>query len=310
MLETATCAACGARGLEPHLAVAGEAGADGLTPDTSRFGTALADIARCRHCGHMQLEPMPPAPALAADYAAAESTSFIAEAAGQRETARRALERIERHASPPGSLLDLGCWLGFLLAEARSRGWRTTGVEPSAFASAYAREQLGLDVITGELMDAPRAPHSFDVITMGDVIEHLPDPGHALRKAHELLVPGGVLWLALPDAGSRVARAMGRRWWSVLPTHVHYFTRGSLATLLGRHGFEVRELTTSPKAFSVRYYLGRVGGYSPPIARVLVNVAAGARLGHRIWAPDCRDRMAVIAAPAADSRASGAHSPR
>ena len=44
MLETATCAACGAVGLVPHLAVAGEIGADGLIPTTDRFGTALADI--------------------------------------------------------------------------------------------------------------------------------------------------------------------------------------------------------------------------------------------------------------------------
>jgi hypothetical protein len=87
--------------------------------------------------------------------------------------------------------------------------------------------------------------------------------------------PGGVLWLALPDAGSRLARRMGRRWWSVLPTHVQYFTRRSNATLLGREGFELLEITTAPKAFTVGYYLERIGGYSPPVARTLVK-AAGA----------------------------------
>ena len=44
---------------------------------------------------------------------------------------------------------------------------------------------------------------------MGDVIEHLPDPRAALRRVGQLLEPGGVIALALPDAGSRVARTMG-----------------------------------------------------------------------------------------------------
>ena len=58
--------------------------------------------------------------------------------------------------------------------------------------------------------------------------------------------------LMLPDAGSRVARMMGPRWWSVIPTHVQYFTRKSLTRLLGDHGFELRHLGTTPKAFTVR----------------------------------------------------------
>ncbi|MDQ3768722.1 MAG: class I SAM-dependent methyltransferase [Actinomycetota bacterium] len=102
-------------------------------------------------------------------------------------------------------------------------------------------------------------------------------------------------WLALPDAGSRVARALGARWWSVIPTHVQYFTRGSLATLLGRHGWQVLDVATAPKAFTVRYYLERTGGYSPAAARGLVRAARIARVADRMWAPDFRDRMQVIA---------------
>jgi hypothetical protein len=45
----------------------------------------------------------------------------------------------------------------------------------------------------------------------------------------------------------------------------------------------------------VRYYLERVGGYSPLAARLLVRGASAARLADRMWAPDFHDRMAVIA---------------
>jgi SAM-dependent methyltransferase len=247
----------------------------------------------------MQLSPMPARGLLAHGYATAESDEYVEEEAGQRETARRALERIELHVPRRGALLDLGSWVGFLLAEARDRGWeRVVGVEPSEFASSFARDRLGLEeVMTADLFEAPLGPGTFDAITMGDVIEHLTAPAAALSRIRLLLAPGGVLWLALPDAGSRVARALGRRWWSVLPTHVQYFTRASLRALLDRSGFEPLEVTTAPKAFTVGYYLGRIGGYSPRAGRALVRTATAAHVADRMWAPDFRDRMAVIARP-------------
>jgi SAM-dependent methyltransferase len=270
-------------------------GADGLIPSTDKFGTALGDVVRCSRCGHMQLDPMPDAAMLADAYAEAESMDYVEEEAGQRATARRALERIERHAPGRGALLDLGCWVGFLLAEARDRGWRTKGVEPSEFGSAFARDRLGLDVATADLVDADLPEGGFDAVVMGDVIEHLTDPGGALARNRSLLGPAGVLWLTLPDAGSPLARAMGRRWWSVLPTHVQYFTRGSISELLRRSGFDVLEIDTAPKAFTVRYYLERIGGYSIPLARAMNSAAERARIADRMWAPDFRDRMGVVA---------------
>lgn len=297
------CAACGASGLVAHLKVAGDAGPDGLIPTTDRFGTALADLVRCESCGHRQTEPMPADAVLESAYADASSEDYVQEEPGQRETARRALAQIERHLLPDPhnggprkrQLLDLGCWVGFLLAEAVDRGWDAVGVEPSRFASAYARDRLGLDVRTGDLLTSPLPLHAYDAIVMGDVFEHLPRPGEALERLGELLRPGGVAWLALPDAGSLVARRMGRRWWSVIPTHVQFFTRDSITTLLERHGWTVLQIATAPKAFSVRYYLQRIGGYSPLVAKLLVRGARGVGVGERMWAPDFRDRMAVIA---------------
>jgi SAM-dependent methyltransferase len=295
MFAPEQCAVCGSAALQAHLSVAGEIGPDGLIPTTDRYGTALGDIVRCPNCGHRQLHPMPDESLLAQAYAVAESEAYVEEEAGQRETARRALQRIERYVPGRGALLDLGCWVGFLLAEARDRGWGTTGVEPSEFASAYARERLALDVRSADLFAADLPTGAFAAVTMGDVIEHLTVPADALARIRELLVPGGVLWLALPDAGSALARVLGRRWWSVLPTHVQYFTRGSISELLSRAGFDVLEVGTAPKAFTVRYYLERIGGYSETAAGGLVRAADAAGVADRIWAPDLRDRMAVIA---------------
>ena len=295
-MSAPACIVCGDRSLKPHLRVAGEAGEAGLIPTTDRFGTALADIVRCAGCGHMQLDRFPSEVELGEAYGEAASDTYVGEEAGQRATARRVLERIETHTSGR-DILDLGCWVGFLLAEARSRGWRAIGVEPSEFASEYARDRLGLDVITSDLLSADLSSCRFDAVVMADVIEHLIDPGAALSRVRSLLDPGGVLALALPDAGSLLARAMGGRWWSVIPTHVQYFTRQSLVCLLRGEGFDVLEVATAPKAFTVRYYLERIGGYSRPLAEALVSAAQRAGIAERLWAPDFRDRMLVLASP-------------
>jgi len=292
---SARCVVCGGTRLVEHLAVAGEQGPEGLIPTTDQFGTALSDIVRCADCDHMQLRDIPTEAELERAYGEAASDDYVEEEAGQRATARELLERLERHVEK-GPLVDLGCWVGFLLDEARSRGWDpVTGVEPSTFASGYARDRLGLDVRTDDLMTADLPSGAHQAVVLGDVIEHLPAPGDALDRIRDLLAPGGGVMLMLPDAGSRLARLMGARWWSVIPTHVHYFTRASLRRLLEGHGFEVRHLGTTPKAFTVRYYLERIGGYSPPLSRALVTGADAAGVADRIWAPDFRDRMVAIA---------------
>ena len=284
-----------------------------------RHGTAPAPRrgrrhGRCRAHPHDRSPSAPPSPTssaaraavtcsslsfpteedLSEAYGEAESDDYIGEEEGQRATARAILERIE-HQVAPGALLDLGCWVGFLLDEAGKRGWSVTGVEPSEFASAYARDRLGLDVRTEGLFDAELEPASYDAVFMGDVIEHLPAAGDALDRIAGLLAPDGVLALALPDAGSRLARAMGKRWWSVIPTHVHYFTRASITALLVRHGYRVVSISTQPKTFTAGYYLGRLGGYSDALGRAVVGTAGAVGVRDRLWTPDFRDRMLVIA---------------
>jgi SAM-dependent methyltransferase len=288
------CAVCDATQLAPHLSVRRDDGSS-LQADTKAYGSAPADIVRCIRCGHMQVAEFPPSQSLDEAYGEVSEAVYLDEESGQRATAGRALDRIERHLGAPGSLCDIGCWAGFLLSEAERRGWQVEGVEPSDFAARLARERFGLRVQTGTIDAAELAPRAFDCVVMGDVIEHLPDPGAALDRVSALLRPGGVVYLALPDAGSRVARAMGARWWSVLPTHVQYFTRGSVARLLDTRGFTVEWMGTAPKAFTVRYYLDRLGGYSQPLAAAAVAAAGRAGVADRLIWPDFRDRMAVVA---------------
>ena len=84
------------------------------------------------------------------------------------------------------------------------------------------------------------------------------------------------------------------------PTHVHYFTRHSLKTLLAAHSYETLSMTTAPKTFTAGYYLSRLGGYRAGLVKPLVGSARAIGVAERLVTPDFRDRMLVIARPSSN----------
>ncbi len=210
------------------------------------------------------------------------------------ETAHRALRQVERLVAP-GVICDVGCWTGSFLVAAEERGWRAVGIEPSAWASERAR-QRGIDARCAELDGAELDAGSCSLVVMGDVLEHLLDPGKALAAAARQLKPRGLVYITVPDAGSPLARIMGRRWWSVLPMHVQYFTRRSMTRLLQAQGFEVVSMGSHAKMFSAGYYAERIGGYHPALEALTLAALRRLKLESRLVAPDFHDRIAVIAA--------------
>lgn len=81
----------------------------------------------------------------------------------------------------------------------------------------------------------------------------------------------------------------------MIPTHIHYFTRASAETMLRRHGYEPLYVATDPKSFTVRYYLDQGGGYLPAVSKRLIEVAERLGAADRMWTPDFRDRMLILA---------------
>ena len=156
---------------------------------------------------------------------------------------------------------------------------------------------------TGTLDAAELPEGAFDAVVLGDVIEHLPDPAAALERIRSLLAPGGVLHLAAarrgqPGGAGAGARDGGR---CCPPTSSTSRAR-SLARLLPRHGFAVEWMGTAPKAFTVRYYLERLEGYSAAGGRGGRGRGASGRVGGpagvaRLPRPDGRRGAAQVTAP-------------
>lgn len=258
------------------------------------YGHTGGDVVTCEACGHGSLLHVPAADALGHAYDAAVDDVSARETTGRSVTAARDLAWIAAFTGPSVRLCDIGCWTGALVAAAGARGWSAVGLEPSEWAVAQAACS-GLDVRRGSTDAHDLEFESFDVVTMCDVVEHLADPRAGLDAVRSLLRPGGTLFLTVPDAGSVVARVLGRRWWSVLPMHLQYFTLPSLARLLEDGGFDVIATRRHAKAFTVRYYTERFAGYHPSLAARVTRLAELARVADRMIAPNFRDRLAVVA---------------
>jgi 2-polyprenyl-6-hydroxyphenyl methylase/3-demethylubiquinone-9 3-methyltransferase len=107
-------------------------------------------------------------------------------------------------ADRPGALLvDLACGGGLMAPHVARLGYRHVGVDIGHAGLVTAREH-GVTVVRGSALAVPLADGVADVVTAGEVLEHVEDPGQVLVECARLLRPGGVLVID-SIAGTRMA---------------------------------------------------------------------------------------------------------
>lgn len=148
------------------------------------------------------------------------------------------------HFVPNGRLLDIGCAWGGYLGRMRELGWEVHGIELNAEAARHAREELGLiHVRAGSFADLDYPDGFFDVVHMSMVLEHLHDPGEALRRIHRLLRADGQLILSVPDISGFEARLFKDKCYTLqVPQHLSHFSPETATKLLCQTGFSVEEI--------------------------------------------------------------------
>lgn len=248
MKTLTSCPVCGANNYSPRL-----------TCTDNTVSKKEFQVVACDACGFHFTNPQPSEEELGAYYESEDYVSHSDSSKGvvnwmyqkvRSFTLKKKLALVNR-LSAKGNLLDVGCGTGYFLATCKNDGWKTTGIEPSAQARKVAHDQHGLDVFDEpQLNQLPE--HSFDVISLWHVLEHVPHLQQRVEELRRLLKPGGVLIIAVPNRTSYDAEFYGRNWaaWDV-PRHLWHFSPDDIKRLFGQHEMDVKEIL--PMRFDAYY---------------------------------------------------------
>jgi len=166
--------------------------------------------------------------------------------------------------SEPCRLLDVGCATGVFLNMMKKKGWDVEGIEISEELASYVRSNFSIKTHTKDLTREKLIGEPFHVITLFDVIEHIPDPNLMISACKSLLAPGGILLMRTPteegllrDIAKTIYRMSLKKiefpmHWFYSFEHIHSFSFNTLSAILEKHGFSVI------KVFREEESLGRI----------------------------------------------------
>jgi len=218
-----------------------------LVCDHDLGGSRYPGLLQCSACGFITADADLSNDDLAALYSekyfsGEEYSDYVADKHTIQRNFRNRIKVLLRYVAEPGSkrLFEIGSAYGFFLDVARQSFKEVAGIDISSAAAAHARSSLGLRVSEGDFLNHD-LNGQVDVACMWDTIEHLAHPDRYIEKLAAHMPPRAKIAITTGDIGSWLARRRGPKWRQIHPpTHLHYFTRGTLERLLNRYGFTVR----------------------------------------------------------------------
>jgi SAM-dependent methyltransferase len=208
---------------------------------------------QCSNCGLIFQNPRLPQEELD-NYYPPQYDSFLSEDFESKDLksrlSRHGLSKRRKYVTSikdRGKLLDIGCAAGnFMRAMQESSGWDLYGVEISEHAAKIAQRTHNLNVFHGEIHQSKYADNFFDIVTIWDVLEHLPNPDSFLHEVHRVLKADGVLIFRIPNGGSWDAKLFGKYWFGLdAPRHYYVFNQRTITKLLDLNGFRVSKIDCS-----------------------------------------------------------------
>jgi SAM-dependent methyltransferase len=191
-------------------------------------------------------------------------------------------------ANSPREVLDIGCSLGYTLEAALQLGMTATGADVSQVAVDACRG-LGFAADVAGLEALPYPDARFSVVVMKHVLEHTRDPQVALREARRVLKPGGVLFVAVPNADYHKAASGPLKSRFYRPDahggveHWVYYTPATLARMLSTaelHVVRVHPVLLHRSPAAVKRVLETL---AYPLRRMAQAVASRLQLRKEFW---------------------------
>ncbi|MBU3948476.1 MAG: class I SAM-dependent methyltransferase [Proteobacteria bacterium] len=184
----------------------------------------------------------------------------------------RALKKNAKHLPLPGArVLDIGTAGGAFLDAANEFGFDAYGMEPSKDLVERGKSR-GLKIEQGTIENHDFEAHSFDMVSLWDVIEHLPDPKAALIEIRNLLKPNGVLLINFPDIGTWQSKVAGKKFWWILSVHLHHFSKSTIHDICRRSGLEVLHFRRYWQTLEFGYLERMAVHYKIPLTSIITKL--------------------------------------
>jgi len=192
---------------------------------------------KCKNCHLVYMNPTEKVSKTNEYYFKAKNTHAPTIRESYLMTAKSQVHLIQKYARGK-NILDIGCAQGFFLFSASKAGYTTKGIEISQDAAAYAIREFGLDVEATPFEELRFAENHFDVVTLWQVLEHVPYPLMILKEVHRILKPGGLVATSTPNIEGIPAKILRKRWWDIKRLHINQFTTKTLTDILQNAGFK------------------------------------------------------------------------
>jgi len=186
-----------------------------------------------------------------------------------------------------GLVLDIGCGFGYFLDEFSDQYWMKFGIDISQYAidnakkivqngNFYCIDVLSIRNIIGKY---PFFKNSFDLITLVDTLEHIPNPIFLIKIINNLLKKDGIFYIYTYNFNGLGRYIWGWNWREFYPPyHLNYFNKKNLLYSLQNNGFSIYEL----KMHGLSYDSAAFNKFSKKICKIFSNIATFLNIGDHI----------------------------
>ena len=264
------------------------AAVDAATPVTGY------DVVVCGGCGAAYADGIPTQDAFDQYYRDMSKYEYAQRGGEESQYDRRRLELIAgiiapRIPSTKARVLDVGCASGRLLANIRDLGFpNVVGLDPSPACAATADRLYGIEVRTMTLAEIAASGEQFDVVIMVGVLEHLEDLDRAFAQLRQLITPGGLLYVEVPDV-TTFADWPNAPFQDFSTEHINFFSPVSIRNVMRRHGFAQVFLEQNHRIQSFRTVMSNISAFfrKEPRADQALEFDTTSALGLERYVADC-----------------------
>ena len=209
-------------------------------------------------------------------YAEVQDPTYLLNKRSRYKTFQESLKQISPFLPDKGNLLEVGSYCGFFLDTFKQKynNWDCIGVEPSKWASEYARSQLETITRTGTLEEnIIELTSDYDAVVAWDVLEHLNDPSAFLIQINSVMKLNGIFCFSTLDINNWFPKLMGKHWPWLMEMHLFYYKTDTTVQLLNKAGFNILRTEKYIHYVSIHYLVGKIIAILPDWLEKPFNIA-------------------------------------